>query len=118
MPTASFLRRKGIRLKSLLDTCIMYDKEETIDHLYMHCEVASHLWSLFIHKSGLECSLDQSWGWQNLDEVGLSLCVVLSSGGSPHLLFFSQYGKNKTIEFLEVSPLQQPIFGEQLFLEL
>ena len=52
--TVDNLRKKGVTYTNILDTCTMCGKEnETINHLFLHCEVAVQVWNDFIRRCGI-----------------------------------------------------------------
>ena len=51
--TVDNLRRRGFTSNNLSNNCVMCGKEESINHLFLHCEVAALAWSNFIQKCSL-----------------------------------------------------------------
>ena len=48
------LRRRGLTSANFLDICVMCQKEEeTINHLFLHCEFVANIWSHFIARCGV-----------------------------------------------------------------
>lgn len=54
------LRRRGLSLEAISDLCVLRRKErDTSNHLLLHCEFSSFLWSRVIGQSGVSwCSLE------------------------------------------------------------
>lgn len=47
--TADLLRRRGLLLKAISETCCMCRREVmAIDHLFIHCNVSSSIWRHFL----------------------------------------------------------------------
>ena len=46
--TVNNLRRRGILSEAILDICVLCGKEEeSINHLFMHCDSATYVWRFF-----------------------------------------------------------------------
>lgn len=44
---------RGLTTNSFSYTCVMYGKEESVNHIFLHCEVAVSIWSNVIGKCGI-----------------------------------------------------------------
>ena len=54
MTTVDDLRKRGMTSTNILNTCTMCGKEnETVNHLFLHCEVAVQVWNDFIRRCGI-----------------------------------------------------------------
>lgn len=50
---ADNLRRRVLMVDRISNVCVMCNKEESMDHLLLHYEVASSIWSHFFCKRGV-----------------------------------------------------------------
>eukprot|EP00268_Persea_americana_P007641 TRINITY_DN12894_c0_g1_i5.p1 TRINITY_DN12894_c0_g1~~TRINITY_DN12894_c0_g1_i5.p1 ORF type:complete len:144 (-),score=13.18 TRINITY_DN12894_c0_g1_i5:118-549(-) len=92
--TADILRRRGFTSGS--DTCCFCRRErESIDYLFIQCDVASFIWGYFLKVSGVSCRFCLRSG------IGPLWSVLGGSyGGSFLYPSFGQFGKREMIEFL------------------
>ena len=59
--TADNLRRRGLTSMAISDICVLCGKvNETVDHLFVHCEFSYSLWCRFLARCGVLWSLPRS----------------------------------------------------------
>ena len=105
---------KGLNLGSdseervpLTNKCYLcFSKEESIDHILLHCELARSLWNLLFSLFGVPCFHPQLerhyWG-------GLSLVWERRGrkcGYQPPCAFFGWFGRKETVGLLKLRVIQ------------
>ena len=106
--TVDNFRRRGLTTSSISDTCVMcHIKEESVNHLFLHCEVAVGVWGHFIGRCGVAwCCPEkiavaaESWmGWHFLGS-GRTLWMMV-----PFAILWSIWRENDRILWGDFSSL-------------
>lgn len=66
---------------NILDICVMYGKEEIVNHLFLHCEVAVSVWGTLLGDVLLGVVQRILWRRQILGVVFVSMVVGAYYGG-------------------------------------
>ena len=82
--TQNNLNRRGFQLVNRCYLCM--ENEETVNHLFLHCPVATNLWNMFYCLSGLKWVMPQnlrdaqmSWSLWRVDKTIKKIWLMISA---------------------------------------
>lgn len=54
VPAVDMLRRRSLSFEGSSDICVLCESaEDSVNHLFIHCQVASSIWSLMLYQCGI-----------------------------------------------------------------
>lgn len=94
------MRRRGLSNAGVFELC--GSVQESVNHLFIHCRVASSIWSHFV-KAGMVGVSEVAAKLVELGWKTFSLDVGSSFGGLLLSPYYGQFGRKEIIEFSETS---------------